>query len=218
MWRQRIRSFERIDILLLAISVGLLFLTLNYVGFLLNRKTPGFELDVEKWRVLTVQPYCLADPKCVRIDDYVEKIGNLSFAESKADRTLFLYRDFEDSTSAPITFRRGEERRVYFASYRPLGLSMPQIAMAIFGGAILSDKKWAFALPLFSMFLSDALYEVLYRSGLTTMAGCYEGQGVNFLLLAGITLIGIGMRRAQEGTHRHSPAPHSAKNPATRPT
>ena len=77
---------------------------------------------------------------------------------------------------------------------RPFGFA-PQIAMALFGGAILSDKKWAFALPLFSMFLSDALYEMLYRSGLTTMAGFYEGQGVNYLLLAGITFIGIGMRR-----------------------
>jgi len=76
---------------------------------------------------------------------------------------------------------------------RPMGFA-PQLAMAIFGGAVLRDKKWAFALPLFSMFLSDALYEALYRSGLTTMAGFYEGQGVNYLLLAGITFIGIGMR------------------------
>src|SRR6188508_2436588 len=77
---------------------------------------------------------------------------------------------------------------------RPFGFA-PQIAMALFGGAIISDKKWAFALPLFSMLISDALFEVLYRSGLSTMAGFYEGQGVNYLLLAGITFIGIGMRR-----------------------
>jgi hypothetical protein len=77
---------------------------------------------------------------------------------------------------------------------RPFGFA-PQIAMALFGGAIISDKKWAFALPLFSLFISDALYEVLYRSGLSTMAGFYEGQGVNYLLLAGITFIGIGMSR-----------------------
>ena len=77
---------------------------------------------------------------------------------------------------------------------RPMGFA-PQLAIALFGGAVLQDKKWAFALPLFSLFLSDALYEVLYRSGLSTIAGFYEGQGINYLLLAGITFIGIGMRR-----------------------
>ena len=77
---------------------------------------------------------------------------------------------------------------------RPPGFA-PQIAMTLFGGAVLRDKKWAFALPLFSMFLSDVLFESLYRAGLTTMAGFYEGQGINYLLLACITFIGIGMRR-----------------------
>src|SRR5687768_3139763 len=79
----------------------------------------------------------------------------------------------------------------------PFGLYgfAPQLAMAIFGGAVLSNKKWAFALPLFSMLLSDALLEVLYRSGYTNTAGFYEGQGINYLLLAGITCIGIAMRR-----------------------
>src|SRR5690606_6068280 len=62
-------------------------------------------------------------------------------------------------------------------------------------GAVLRDKKWAFALPLFSLFISDALYEALYRSGVTSIAGFYEGQGINYLLLAGITFIGIGMRK-----------------------
>ncbi|HZG23917.1 MAG TPA: DUF6580 family putative transport protein, partial [Chitinophagaceae bacterium] len=37
---------------------------------------------------------------------------------------------------------------------RPWGFT-PQLAMALFAGAMIKDKKWAFALPLFSMFLSD---------------------------------------------------------------
>ena len=82
---------------------------------------------------------------------------------------------------------------------RPMGFA-PQIAMALFGGAVLKDKKWAFALPLFSLFLSDALYEALYRSGLTTMAGFYEGQGINYLRLAGVTFVGIAMRRVNPVT------------------
>ena len=77
---------------------------------------------------------------------------------------------------------------------RPMGFA-PQIAMALFGGAVLRNKKWAFALPLFSMVLSDALYEALHRAGLTDITGFYEGQWVNYLLLAGISFIGITMRR-----------------------
>lgn len=77
---------------------------------------------------------------------------------------------------------------------RPYGFA-PQIAMAIFGGAILQDKKWGFALPLFSMLLSDLLFEGLTRAGVTNMPGFYEGQWLNYLLLAGVTFIGIGMKR-----------------------
>ena len=51
---------------------------------------------------------------------------------------------------------------------RPLGFA-PQIAMALFGGALfVKDKKWAFALPLLSMFISDILYQVLYANNLPT--------------------------------------------------
>ena len=77
---------------------------------------------------------------------------------------------------------------------RPFGFE-PMTAMAIFGGAVLADKKWAFALPLFSMLLSDALFAGLHQMGLTAMTGFYEGQWINYLLLAGITFIGMGMGR-----------------------
>ena len=46
---------------------------------------------------------------------------------------------------------------------RPYGFA-PQIALALFGGAFfVNNKKWAFSLPLISMFLSDLLYQVLYN-------------------------------------------------------
>jgi hypothetical protein len=77
---------------------------------------------------------------------------------------------------------------------RPLGFA-PQIAMAIFGGAALKNKKLAFALPLFSMLISDALYQALYMAGLSDMQGFYPGQGENYLLFAGLSFIGIAMRR-----------------------
>lgn len=36
----------------------------------------------------------------------------------------------------------------------------PMVGMAIFSGAIVKDKRLAFALPIFSMFLSDVMFEV----------------------------------------------------------
>jgi hypothetical protein len=76
---------------------------------------------------------------------------------------------------------------------RPYGFA-PQIAMAIFGGAIIKDKRWAFILPLLSMFISDALYQVLYLNGLSEIKGFYSGQWVNYLLFAGLTVFGFAMR------------------------
>lgn len=73
---------------------------------------------------------------------------------------------------------------------RPLGFA-PQIAMALFAGSVIKDRKFAFALPLISMFISDALYEVLYNAGLTAYGGFYSGQFTNYILFAGLTVIGF---------------------------
>jgi hypothetical protein len=81
---------------------------------------------------------------------------------------------------------------------RPWGF-VPQIAMALFGGAVIRDKKLAFVLPLLSMLLSDVLYEVLYRNGLSEIKGFYEGQVVNYLLFTGITFVGFWMRNLNLG-------------------
>lgn len=77
---------------------------------------------------------------------------------------------------------------------RPFGFA-PQIAMAIFGGAVIKDKKLAFLLPLLSMFISDALYEILYRSGIGNMKGFYEGQITNYILFASMTVFGFFIRK-----------------------
>ena len=78
---------------------------------------------------------------------------------------------------------------------RPLGFA-PQYAMAIFGGAIfVNNKKWAFLLPILSMFLSDLLFQVLYANHLTSMQGFYEGQWQNYLLFAALTSIGFFIRK-----------------------
>src|SRR5581483_11012108 len=74
---------------------------------------------------------------------------------------------------------------------RPMGFA-PQYAMAIFGGAIFrKNKKWAFALPLLSIFISDVIYQLLYNQGLSATPGFYEGQWQNYLLIGGLTFIGF---------------------------
>lgn len=81
---------------------------------------------------------------------------------------------------------------VYRLFPRPFGFA-PQLAIAIFGGAIMKDKKLAFALPLFSMLISDALFEGLYRANLVGMPGFYEGQAINYVLIMGMSFIGMAM-------------------------
>ena len=70
----------------------------------------------------------------------------------------------------------------------------PQIAMAVFGAAVIRDRRLAFVLPLLSMFLSDVLYEVLFRLGYMDYGGFYEGQITNYILLALIVVIGFWAR------------------------
>ena len=73
---------------------------------------------------------------------------------------------------------------------RPFGFA-PQWAMAIFAGAIMQNKKYSFLLPLVSMFVSDALYEILYRSGASDIKGFYAGQVTNYILFAAMTVFGF---------------------------
>ena len=67
----------------------------------------------------------------------------------------------------------------------------PQIAMAVFGGAMIKDKKLAFLVPMISMLLSDVLMEVLFINGYFPYGGFYSGQITNYILLAAMTLFGF---------------------------
>lgn len=77
---------------------------------------------------------------------------------------------------------------------RPFGFA-PQWAMAIFAGAVIKDKKWAFALPLISMFISDTIYQLLYNNGSSEIWGFYEGQMSNYILFTLLTVFGLMIRR-----------------------
>lgn len=76
---------------------------------------------------------------------------------------------------------------------RPMGFA-PQIAMAIFAGAIIKDFKWVFILPLISMFVSDCIYQLLFINGFTQISGFYDGQLTNYILFGSLVLFGVMIR------------------------
>ncbi|GAA4332807.1 DUF6580 family putative transport protein [Flaviaesturariibacter amylovorans] len=82
---------------------------------------------------------------------------------------------------------------------RPWGFA-PQIAMALFSGAIIRDKKFAFLMPLLSMLLSDALYQVLYVNGLSSTPGFYGGQATNYALFLAMTVFGFFIKNIRVGS------------------
>lgn len=74
---------------------------------------------------------------------------------------------------------------------RPVWLGGPQLAMALFAGSIIRDRKWAFALPIFSMLLSDTLMQILYVTGQSSYAGFYGGQLLNYVFISSLVVIGF---------------------------
>ncbi len=67
----------------------------------------------------------------------------------------------------------------------------PMIGMAIFGGAVIKDKRLAFALPLFSMLLSDLMFEIF------NIAPGFWGWGqlVGYGIFALITVLAFNLRK-----------------------
>lgn len=81
---------------------------------------------------------------------------------------------------------------------RPMGFA-PQIAMALFAGSVIRDKRFAFLFPILSLLISDLLYQFLYVQGLTTIKGFYSGQITNYLLIASVTIIGFFINKNKVG-------------------
>jgi uncharacterized protein DUF6580 len=77
---------------------------------------------------------------------------------------------------------------------RPPGFA-PQMALALFGGAVIRDKKWAFLLPLLSLFISDLLYQLLYVVGLTDIQGLYGYQLPMYLCFMAVTVFGFLLKK-----------------------
>jgi hypothetical protein len=79
---------------------------------------------------------------------------------------------------------------------RPLGFA-PQIAMAIFSGSIIKDKKYSFLMPIFSMLVSDVLYELMFAMGFSKIQGFYDGQFTNYVLFMALTVIGFVVNKSK---------------------
>jgi len=77
---------------------------------------------------------------------------------------------------------------------RPYGFA-PQWAMTVFAGAVIKDKKWAFIIPVLSMFISDLFYQVLYIGGFSSIPGFYEGQWQNYLLFILLVFVGFAVKK-----------------------
>ena len=72
--------------------------------------------------------------------------------------------------------------------------------MALFAGSVIKDKRFSFLVPLFSMLISDVLYQFLYSRGLTEIKGFYQGQWVNYILFTVITVIGFLIKKNNIGS------------------
>lgn len=75
----------------------------------------------------------------------------------------------------------------------------PVIAIALLAGFIIRQKDLSFVLPLLALFLSDAVIQVLYKTGNFEYSGFYGGQWKNYLLLLSATLIGWLVKGARYG-------------------
>jgi len=66
----------------------------------------------------------------------------------------------------------------------------PVIAIALFAGMIIPERRQSFIIPLMALLLSDVIIHILYLQGAFPYAGFYEGQWVNYLLL--LLMTGLG--------------------------
>ena len=73
---------------------------------------------------------------------------------------------------------------------RPWGFA-PQFAMAVFSGAVIKDKRFAFAFPILSLLISDLFYQILFLAGIFEIPGFYDGMVSNYLLFGALTIVGF---------------------------
>jgi hypothetical protein len=77
---------------------------------------------------------------------------------------------------------------------RPYGFA-PQLAMTIFAGAVIKNRKWAILIPVLSLFIKDLLYQVIYLLGGSDLPGFYEGQWQNYVLFGLMVFIAFLIKK-----------------------
>lgn len=71
------------------------------------------------------------------------------------------------------------------------------IAVSLFAGLTIKDKKLAFLFPLLTLFISDILLQGLHALNVFPYSGFYSGQIINYILFIVLTLIGIALRNTK---------------------
>lgn len=66
----------------------------------------------------------------------------------------------------------------------------PVIAVALFAGMIIPERRQSFMLPLLALFISDVIIHLLYLQGSFPYSGFYKGQWFNYMLLLLATGLG----------------------------
>lgn len=70
----------------------------------------------------------------------------------------------------------------------------PVIAIALFSGMVIKERRMSFLLPLLAVLASDAIIQLLYEQGAFPYAGFYSGQWKNYLILFSVTLLGWALK------------------------
>lgn len=71
----------------------------------------------------------------------------------------------------------------------------PLMAMALFGGAYISDKKWVYILPILAMLVSDFGLQLMYWTGLRDFAGFHTGMVWVYSAMLGVAFMGTYLRK-----------------------
>lgn len=69
-------------------------------------------------------------------------------------------------------------------------------AVALFGAVKMKDKKQAILIPIAAMLLSDTVFEVMYRTGVSTFPGFHSGMWYVYGAFLLVSLVGLWIRSA----------------------
>ncbi len=80
--------------------------------------------------------------------------------------------------------------KFYFGPDITMSGFSPVLAIALFAGMTIPQRKFSFLLPLIALLVSDVIIHLLFMTGHFPYAGIYSGQWLSYLLLLSVTLIG----------------------------